>query len=72
MTSGAVGSLSICRSELLGSMAYTKREAAQCDDAIRDGLAWLGRHFTVRGNPGRRGTTTTTSTASSGRGSSAA
>ncbi|MCE9636677.1 MAG: terpene cyclase/mutase family protein [Planctomycetes bacterium] len=52
MTAGGVGSLVICRSELLDTPAMTKALEAQSEAAMRDGLSWLGRNFTVRTNPG--------------------
>jgi hypothetical protein len=55
MTAGAVGSLAICRSELLGKNAWSRKTAAECERSIRDGLAWLGHHFSVTRNPGRGG-----------------
>ena len=56
MTAGGVGSVVICRSELLGTSAMTKALDAASETSVRDGLAWLGRNFTVRTNPGPRGT----------------
>lgn len=55
MTAGGVGSVVICRSELLGTPAMTKPLEARSETSLRDGLAWLGLHFTVRSNPGPRG-----------------
>jgi len=52
MTSGGVSSLVICRSELLGLKGYSERRDAEALRGIRDGLAWLGRQFTVEENPG--------------------
>lgn len=52
MTAGGVGSVVICRSELLGTSAMPAGLDAKSEKAIRDGLAWLGMHFSVRTNPG--------------------
>jgi hypothetical protein len=51
MTTAGVSSLVICRSELLGHKAWPEREDARTVQAIHDGIAWLGRHFSVEGNP---------------------
>lgn len=61
MTAGGVGSVVICRSELLdagGSSANAANSAndRRAEQSIRDGLAWLGHHFSVRTNPGPRHT----------------
>ena len=56
MTAGGVGSVVICRSELLGTPAMTKALEAESERSLRDGIAWLGRNFTVRTNPGPNGT----------------
>ncbi len=55
MTSGAVGAIVICRSELLGKRGYSSRLDARAETSIWDGLAWLGRNFSVTENPGRGG-----------------
>jgi hypothetical protein len=52
MTAGGVSSLVICRSELLGSPGWGAEADRRMTRGIRDGLAWLGGHFTVAGNPG--------------------
>jgi hypothetical protein len=49
MTSSGVSSLVICRGELLGSPGYGDDEDARVVRAIRDGIAWLGANFSVRG-----------------------
>ena len=51
MTASGVSSLVICRGELLGTSGYDESEDARVVQAVRDGLAWLGRHFSVTGNP---------------------
>ncbi|MCG3135148.1 MAG: hypothetical protein HMLKMBBP_02654 [Planctomycetes bacterium] len=58
MTAGGTGSVVICRSELLdaGASAFPAAMDKRADQSIRDGLAWLGHHFTVRTNPGPRHT----------------
>ncbi len=52
MTAGCLSSLVICRSELLGSPAYPAPHDARVLQAVRDGVGWLGLHFTVSENPG--------------------
>jgi hypothetical protein len=52
MTSGGVSSLVICRSELLGTRGYGRALDAKAEKGIWDGLAWLGRNFSVSENPG--------------------
>jgi hypothetical protein len=52
MTSAGVSSLAICRSELQGTPGFKKREDDEAVQGIRDGIAWLGLHFTVTENPG--------------------
>ena len=51
MTAGGVSSLVICRSELLGGADWSASEDAKVEQAIRDGLAWLGAAFTPAANP---------------------
>jgi hypothetical protein len=55
MTAGCVSSLVICRSELLGTGAHAAEQDRRAVQGIRDGVAWLGLHFTVSGNPGPAG-----------------
>lgn len=52
MTSGGVSSMAICRSELRGTPGFKRREDDEAEQSIRDGIAWLGLHFTVTENPG--------------------
>lgn len=52
MTAGAVASVVICRSELLGSPHLPPKVDKDAEASIRDGLAWIGANFTVRTNPG--------------------
>jgi len=52
MTSGGVSSLAICREECRGKQGFTGQDDAQAERGIRDGIAWLGLHFTVKENPG--------------------
>jgi hypothetical protein len=52
MTAGCLSSLVICRSELLGSTVYPQPYDAKVVQATRDGVGWLGLHFTVSENPG--------------------
>ncbi|MEN0110449.1 MAG: DUF4159 domain-containing protein [Planctomycetota bacterium] len=62
MTCAGIGALVICRlATSSGDAAVSEDGAVACcgeqaqDDAIERGLAWLGRNFSVRGNPtGRR------------------
>jgi hypothetical protein len=51
MTAGGVGSVVICRSELLGSSNYPPGLDAKAEQSVRDGVAWLGRWFAVDTNP---------------------
>jgi hypothetical protein len=51
MTAGGVGSVVICRSELLGCHDYPPGLDAKAEQSARDGLAWLGAHFRVDTNP---------------------
>ena len=55
MTAGCLSSLVICRSELIGTPAWTAAEDAKVVQSIRDGAAWLGLHFSVDHNPGPGG-----------------
>jgi len=55
MTTAGVSSLAICRSELMSWPGYKGEFAHKMERSIRDGLAWLTKNFTVRGNPGRAG-----------------
>ncbi len=55
MTTGGVSSLVICRGELLGSDRHGEEKDRIAVQAIRDGIAWLGHHFTVTTNPGSGG-----------------
>jgi hypothetical protein len=52
MTAGGVSTLAICREELRGGRDSGGRDEARTAQAILDGLAWLGRNFTVETNPG--------------------
>jgi hypothetical protein len=45
MTAGGVGSVVICRSELLGDPSYRKETDAKAEKAARDGIAWMGRQM---------------------------
>ncbi len=55
MTAGSLGAIVICRSELLGGPGYTRKFDGEVEEAIWDGIAWLGRYFAVEENPGRNG-----------------
>ncbi len=55
MTAGSLGALVICRSELLGRRGYSARLDARAEQSVWDGIAWLGRHFSVTENPERSG-----------------
>ncbi len=55
MTAGGVSSLVVCRSELLGAPGWGAEADRRAVKGIRDGLAWLGLHFTVAENPGPPG-----------------
>ena len=51
MTAGGVSSLVICRGELMGTAGYGGSLDGKTVQAIRDGIAWLGRNFSVTSNP---------------------
>jgi hypothetical protein len=51
MTAGSLGALVICRSELIGNPGYSSRLDSQAEQSIWDGIAWLGRNFSVTRNP---------------------
>jgi hypothetical protein len=56
MTTAGVSSLAICRSELMSWAGYEGPFGERLERGIRDGLAWLTKHFSVTGNPpGGRG-----------------
>jgi hypothetical protein len=50
MTTAGVAAVAIARSEIRRGTLQAK-----ADRSMRDGLAWLGKHFSVEGNPGRDG-----------------
>lgn len=54
MTAGGVSSLALCRSELLGKPGYDGALDARAEQAIWDGIAWIGHQFDVSANPGPR------------------
>lgn len=51
MTAGGVGSVVICRSELIGTANYPPGLDAKAEQSARDGIAWLGLYFAVDTNP---------------------
>ncbi|HEU4395254.1 MAG TPA: hypothetical protein VFS92_06785 [Planctomycetota bacterium] len=51
MTTGGISSLVICRGELMGTQGWTGALDGRTVQAIRDGIAWVGRNFSVRTNP---------------------
>jgi len=55
MTSGGVSSLVICRGELLGTALLPAALDGRTVEAIRDGIAWLGKYFSVTWNPTESG-----------------
>jgi len=55
MTAGSLGALVICRSELLGWNLYSHKLDAEAEQSIWDGIAWLGRNFSVGRNPNMGG-----------------
>lgn len=55
MTAGSLGAVVICRSELLGTSAYPKALDTRAEKSIWDGIAWLGRNFSVDRNPNHPG-----------------
>jgi hypothetical protein len=54
MTTSGVATLIICKDALEFAGKY-KAIQKKADKAIRDGCAWLARHFTIRSNPRGRG-----------------
>ena len=56
MTSAGIGCLVICKAAMEGGADWRRRRAA-VNKAIRDGCAWLAKHFSVTGNPSDRGGT---------------
>ncbi len=51
MTAAGLACQIICKSGLHGTKYWTRRHAKQVNQSIRDGAAWLAKHFTVRYNP---------------------
>jgi hypothetical protein len=51
MTTGGVSSIAICRAELAGRPGFGPADDARAEQAMLDGLAWLGSRFTVTENP---------------------
>ncbi len=51
MTAGSLGALVICRSELIGTKGYSDHVDESAEGSIWNGLAWLGKNFSVKGNP---------------------
>ncbi len=52
MSAGGVSSVVICRSELLGTNVLPAKLAAESEQSVWDGLAWLGTRWGVAGAPG--------------------
>lgn len=52
MTAAGVCCLIICKSELMQKGGFSKKERAELDTAICDGMAWLAYNFSVSKNPG--------------------
>ncbi len=55
MTAGSLGAVVICRSELLDGSTLPRKVEAASERSVWDGVAWLGRHFTVTANPSHPG-----------------
>lgn len=55
MTAACVANLVICRSELLGTRGYPAELDRNAEQAIRDGIAWIGAKFSIPQNPGNNG-----------------
>jgi hypothetical protein len=54
MTAAGVSSLAVAREVLGGGKGTTRvKGLAKSDKALRDGLAWLAKHFSVTTNPGK-------------------
>lgn len=49
MTAAGVAAVAVCRSEL--DAPRYRHLVAKAETSLRDGLAWLGAHFSVTGNP---------------------
>lgn len=54
MTCAGVGSLAIARHMLREAKLLDPKEDGRIDKALRDGLAWLQKHYSLRTNPARR------------------
>ena len=52
MTAGGISSLVLCRSELVDTPGWDGKADAALEQAIWDGVAWIGTHFDVTANPG--------------------
>lgn len=55
MTVGGISSLAIVQSELDGERGVPRALDRDIETGIHDGIAWMGRHFTVTTNPGHQG-----------------
>ena len=61
MTCAGIGAMVICRERVRDAGAAVENGFVQCcqlqqdDDALERATSWLGRNFSVRRNPGRRG-----------------
>ncbi len=51
MTAGGVSSVALCREALRADLRADAALDSSSATSLRDGLAWLGRYFTVEGNP---------------------
>ena len=51
MTTGGVSSIALCRDALRGTGTFDRALDRESLASLRDGLAWLGRGFSVEGNP---------------------
>lgn len=55
MTTAGLAALAIIKERLRALKQLSKEDAAKINLAVRDGVGWFSRHFTVAGNPGNTG-----------------
>ncbi|NUN51484.1 MAG: hypothetical protein HUU06_01685 [Planctomycetaceae bacterium] len=55
MTAGGVSSIALCVEALSANGTLGTSLRKRSDQSIRDGISWLGHHFSVRDNPGPEG-----------------
>lgn len=52
MTASGLAAMFICKARLEGQPRYERELKGKIDEALRDGAAWLAKHYTVNQNPG--------------------